>query len=73
MANHHRHGELSGKVDNYPKTYVDEENDFLSIKLKEGIEAKSYEQDGMIICENESGEVIEIQILNVSHFKGKVA
>jgi hypothetical protein len=35
-----------------PKVYIDAKNDFASIKIKEGIEAKSYEKDGFIFCED---------------------
>ena len=48
-----------------PKIYIDAKNDFASIKIKEGIEAKSYEKDGFIFCEDKDGNVIEIQILNL--------
>ena len=49
-----------------PKIYIDAKNDFASIKIKEGIEAKSYEKDGFIFCEDKDGNVIEIQILNLA-------
>lgn len=45
----------------YPKIYKDKENNFLSIKLKAGIETKSYTKKGIIFSENEDGEIIEIQ------------
>ena len=38
--------------------------DFLSIDFKEGIESKSYFQDGVIIRENKKGEVIGIDIVD---------
>lgn len=50
-----------------PKIFIDAENDFASIKIKEGSEAKSYEKDGFIFCEDEKGNIIEIQILNLEH------
>ena len=50
-----------------PKIFIDIENDFASIKIKEGSEAKSYEKDGFIFCEDENGNIIEIQILNLGH------
>ena len=59
------------KTKAYPEIYVDEENDFASIKLQPGVEAKSYLKDGFVFCENEAGEVIEVQILNLSQIKGK--
>ncbi len=49
-----------------PQIYIDAKNDFASIKIKEGIEAKSYEKDGFIFCEDKDGNVIEIQILNLA-------
>lgn len=49
-----------------PKIYIDKENDFISIKIAVGVENKSYEKDGFIFCEDKAGQVIEIQILNVS-------
>lgn len=49
-----------------PVIYIDHENDFASVKIKEGTESKSYEKEGFIFCENEKGEVIEIQILNLA-------
>lgn len=48
-----------------PKIYIDAKNDFASIKIKEGTESKSYEKDGFIFCEDEDGNIIEIQILNL--------
>ncbi len=48
-----------------PKIFIDPENDFASIKIKEGTEARSYEKDGFIFCEDVEGNVIEIQILNL--------
>ena len=47
----------------YPKVLRDEENNFLSIKLKAGVEAKSYLKKGILFSENEDGEVIEIQVV----------
>ena len=50
-----------------PKIFIDHENDFASIKIKEGTEARSYEKDGFIFCEDKDGNIIEIQILNLEH------
>ncbi len=47
----------------YPKVLRDEENNFLSIKLKAGVEAKSYLKKEILFSENEDGEVIEIQVV----------
>jgi hypothetical protein len=49
-----------------PQIYIDAKNDFASIKIKAGIEAKSYQKDGFIFCEDEDGNIIEIQILNLA-------
>lgn len=48
---------------------MDADLDFASIKLAAGIEAKSYEKDGFIFCEDAKGRVIEIQVLNLSDLK----
>ena len=56
----------SEKADLLPKIYIDKENDFISIKIANGVENKSYEKDGFIFCENKLGQVIEVQILNLS-------
>ena len=45
-----------------PKIFIDKENGFASIKIKEGREARSYEKDGFVFCEDENGNIIEIQI-----------
>ena len=47
----------------YPKILRDVENNFLSIKFKAGIGAKSYLKKGILFSENENGEVIEVQIV----------
>ena len=46
----------------YPKIVQDKDNNFLSIKLKAGVEAKSYIKKGIIFSENKDGEIIEIQV-----------
>ena len=66
MGRHNGHGKLSKKVDAFPKILIDKENDFASIKIAKGIESRSYEQDGFIFCEDKSGRIIEIQVLNLS-------
>jgi uncharacterized protein YuzE len=48
-----------------PTVFIDTENDFASIKIKEGTEAKSYEKNGFVFCEDQEGNIIEIQILNL--------
>ena len=47
----------------YPKVYQDKENNYISIKLKEGIETHSYLKKGILFLENENGEVIEVQVM----------
>ena len=59
--------EDSHKADMLPKIHVDKENNFISIKIADGIENKSYEKDGFIFCEDKSGQVIEVQILNLNN------
>ncbi len=46
----------------FPKIYKDKENGYVSIKLKAGIETKSYLKSGILFLENEEGEVIEVQV-----------
>ena len=67
MARSHRNGKLSGKkVVGTPEIFLDKANDFASIRLGKGIEAKSYVKDGFLFSEDSKGRIIEIQILNVS-------
>ncbi len=77
MGCNNRHGSIQkkklsrkkSKKDDFPKVYVDQDLDYASIKLKKGIEAKSYLKDGFVFCEDKSGRVIEIQVLNLSDLK----
>lgn len=73
MARSNRDGPLSkkkvAKDKDFPKIYLDRDSDFAAIKIKKGVEARSYIKDGMVICEDAKGNVIEVQILNVSEFK----
>ena len=66
MGRNNGHGKLSKKIESYPKILIDKDNDFASIKIAKGIESCSYEKDGFIFCEDKSGRVIEIQVLNLS-------
>ncbi|HAR42610.1 MAG TPA: hypothetical protein DCS07_08270 [Bdellovibrionales bacterium] len=67
MTRTQSHGKLSSKkMVHTPEVYVDKENDFASIRLSPGVEAKSYEKNGFIFSEDAKGHVIEIQILNLS-------
>lgn len=50
------------KGSKYPKVYKDKDNDYISIKLKAGIETKSYLKSGILFLENEEGEVVEVQV-----------
>lgn len=50
------------KKESYPKIYKDKENAYVSIKLKAGIETKSYMKSGILFLENDAGEVIEVQV-----------
>ena len=49
----------------YPKIFVDEDNDFASIRIKSGIEFRSFMKDGILFSEDENGNIIEIQILSL--------
>ncbi len=70
MARHHRHDKISKKVKaKFPQVYIDKDADFASIKIAAGNEAKSYMKDGFIFCENSKGQIIEIQVLNLSLLK----
>ena len=67
MARNHGARKLSvKKLHKNPLISVDLDNDFASIRLVKGIEAKSYEKDGFLFSEDANGRVIEIQILNLS-------
>ncbi len=75
MARTHGNGSLPkkkiNKANDYPKVYLDTESDFAAIKIRPGVEAKSYLKDGALICEDAKGNIIEVQILNVSRIKHK--
>ncbi len=68
MARHHSNGKLSDKKikSTYPKVMIDKDADFASIKISPGVEAESFEKDGFVFCKNKDGEIIEIQILNLT-------
>ena len=67
MARHHGASKLSAKKAlKTPEVSLDVENDFASIRLSSGIEAKSYEKNGFLFSEDSKGKIIEIQILNLS-------
>ena len=50
----------------FPKILIDPNLDFASIRLQDGVEQKSYLKEGVLFAENAGGQVIEIQILNLS-------
>ena len=65
MARNNSHGKLSSKkIMKTPEVFLDKDNDFASIRLAFGVEAKSYEKNGFVFLEDSRGRVIEIQILN---------
>ena len=61
------HGSLRNKktVNDYPEVFIDKDADFASIKIGPGVESRSYERDGVIVCEDQKGRTIEIQLLNL--------
>lgn len=69
MARHHSDGKLQNKKikNTYPKITVDKSADFASIKIAKGVEAESFEKDGFVFCTNKDGDIIEVQILNLSN------
>ncbi|HXH29439.1 MAG TPA: hypothetical protein VNJ01_01380 [Bacteriovoracaceae bacterium] len=70
MAGHHDNDKLRKKVNTkLPQVFVDKDADFASIKIAEGIEAKSYMKDGFVFSEDKKGNIIEVQILNLSEIK----
>lgn len=69
MDRHHRTGSVRKKTikaEKFPRVYIDREADFASLKLSPGIEARSYEKNGFIFCEDKKGRIIEIQVLNLT-------
>ena len=49
----------------FPQVFVAADSDFASVKIAPGVESRSYEKDGFVFCEDERGNVIEIQLLNL--------
>jgi hypothetical protein len=70
MADHHSNGKLQDQKINsaFPKVMIDRDSDFASIKIAYGVESESFVKDGIVFCTNKDGDVIEIQILNLSQF-----
>jgi hypothetical protein len=58
------------KASEFPQVFVDAGADFASIKIAPGVEARSYEKKGFVFCEDAGGNVIEVQLLNLSSLKG---
>lgn len=77
MGRVNRNGKFRSKKVNeaqYPLIHIDHDSDFASIKIAPGIEAKSYERDGMLVGEDKKGHVLEVVLLNLSellHSTGK--
>ncbi len=72
MGSRNGHGPVRRKKvesNEFPQVFVDADSDFASIKIAPGVEARSYEKGGFVFCEDEKGNVIEVQLLNLSSLK----
>ena len=69
MDRSHYHGSFRTKktVKEFPEVYVDKDADFASIKIAPGVESRSYIKDGIVVCEDQKGRIIEIQLLNLKN------
>jgi len=67
MDRSHPHGSLRSKkkLNEYPEVFIDKDADFASIKIAPGIESHSYIKDGIVVCEDQKGHILEIQLLNL--------
>ena len=67
MDRSHTHGSFRSKktLKEFPEVYINRDADFASIKLAPGIESHSYVKDGIVVCEDKKGRIIEIQLLNL--------
>ena len=67
MDRTHHHGSIRNKksIREYPEVYIDKDADFASIKFAPGVENRSYVKDGVLVCEDQNGRIIEIQLLNL--------
>ena len=67
MDRTHHHGSVRAKkgLNAYPDVYIDRDADFASIKIAPGVESRSYVKDGIVVCEDQKGRIIEIQLLNL--------
>jgi len=45
--------------------FIDKDADFASIKIASGVEHRSYLKDGIIVSEDKSGHILEVQLLNL--------
>jgi excisionase family DNA binding protein len=50
------------------KVYHDASIDFTSIEFREGVEAKSYMENGIIVREDEDGKILGIDITDSTNF-----
>lgn len=73
MGSHHSHGELRSRKSQkqLPLVFVDKESDFLSIRIGNGIESRSFVRDGIVFSLDKNGKIIEVQVLNLSLFDKK--
>ena len=67
MDRTHPHGSLRSKkkLTEYPEVFIDKDADFASIKIAPGVESHSYVKDGIVVCEDQKGHILEIQLLNL--------
>jgi hypothetical protein len=67
MGRTNHHGSIRNKkvINAYPEVYIDKDADFASIKIAPGVESRSYVKDGVVVCEDRKGHIIEIQLLNL--------
>ena len=67
MDRSHSHGAFRNKkaLSAYPEVHIDKDADFASIKIAPGVESRSYVKDGVVVCEDQKGRIIEIQFLNL--------
>ena len=63
---HHSGSFRKKNVSGFPEIHIDREADFASIKIAPGVETRSYLKNGIVICEDRGGRVIEIQLLNLT-------
>ncbi len=64
-SNHHGPFRSRKALSAYPEVYIDKEADFASIKIAPGVESRSYVKDRFVVCEDQEGRIIEVQLLNL--------